>query len=472
VHKLRFFICCLFLFAKSIGIASEYKFEGYFNNHDRARLVIVSLFLPYNPIITAYSNDPQVREQCSQQWQKGIFYQGHVKDPSSPCDFLWVDDEGNELQILEQYCDNPGLKVIYTSTTFRKRNGHYTILKRYLESRGFVLLSHWYWEGKGGNAIFLRKDIFDTAMRSWNYSPAGKIHSVPIETFDGIERFFKRTVNKGNLSHMEEVDFIYMINLDERPEKFTLASGNLNLYGIYPYRFSAVNGWKLPLDTIRQVGVPFTYKMTEEQLMGSVHKEVDGKQYISNELINKEGEMYFSLGLTRGAIGCILSHLSVLQDAYDSGYKTIWVIEDDIEILDNPWSIPELIRKLDYHDEDWDILFTDPDTKSNEGNYVPCRSIAARPNFEMNPLSYFLKYFYPVDQELSRIGMRYGTYSMIFRRSGIKKVLEYFKSYRIFLPYDMDFWLIPDLKMYCPNKAIISHLPGAPTDNGRPNYVH
>lgn len=29
----------------------------------------------------------------------------------------------------------------------------------------------------------------------------------------------------------------------------------------------------------------------------------------------------------------MLSHLSVLKDALDSGYETIWVMEDDIHII-------------------------------------------------------------------------------------------------------------------------------------------
>lgn len=66
--------------------------------------------------------------------------------------------------------------------------------------------------------------------------------------------------------------------------------------------------------------------------------------------------------------------------------------------------------------------------------------------------------------------MRYGAYSLIIRRSGIEKILNYFKTYRIYLPYDMDFWLAPDLKMYAVNKDIVTHLIGAATDNGEPNY--
>ena len=76
--------------------------------------------------------------------------------------------------------------------------------------------------------------------------------------------------------------------------------------------------------------------MTKEKLMGKIYKKIDDDEVVSNEFIDKEGEVYFSLALSRGAIGIILSHLSVLQDAYDAGYETIWVMEDDVEVLQMP----------------------------------------------------------------------------------------------------------------------------------------
>ena len=205
--------------------------------------------------------------------------------------------------------------------------------------------------------------------------------------------------------------------------------------------------------------------------MGTYFAEADGKQYASNEIIQENGVSYFTWKMFRGSVGIVLSHLSVLQDAYESGYKTIWIMEDDVEPVDDPTQISELIRKLDQVVEDWDILFTDIDTKDAAGNHVPCRSIAARPNFNIEPLSSFLSRFYQVNSEFSRTGMRYGAYSMIVRRSGMEKILNFYKTYRIFLPYDMDIWLIPDLHMYNTNKDIVSHRANSLTDNGYPGYL-
>jgi len=56
----------------------------------------------------------------------------------------------------------------------------------------------------------------------------------------------------------KNIDFIYLINLDQRPEKYEQSISQLHPYGIYPYRFSAVNGWELSLEEINDVGVKFS----------------------------------------------------------------------------------------------------------------------------------------------------------------------------------------------------------------------
>src|SRR5207237_6605093 len=75
------------------------------------------------------------------------------------------------------------------------------------------------------------------------------------------------------------------------------------------------------------------------------------------------GKTYFVHCMALGAIGCSLSHISVLQDAYDSGYETIWVMEDDVEVLDDPHRLSDLVSELDtlVGPDRWDVLFTDVD---------------------------------------------------------------------------------------------------------------
>jgi hypothetical protein len=53
-----------------------------------------------------------------------------------------------------------------------------------------------------------------------------------------------RSASIATESSLRNIDFIYMINLDQRPEKWKLSVDQLAPYGITPCRFSAVNGWR------------------------------------------------------------------------------------------------------------------------------------------------------------------------------------------------------------------------------------
>ncbi len=168
-------------------------------------------------------------------------------------------------------------------------------------------------------------------------------------------------------------------------------------------------------------------------------------------------------GMSAGIKGCLLSFLSVFSDAYHSGYETVWIMEDDIDVVEDPRQLPGLIRELDQLVPDWDILYTDIDTKDFYGKRVPSLAIYPRPNFPPQPLDFYLRKI-PVNETFQEIGMRYGCYSMIVRRSGLKKILEYFTTYRLFLPIDLDLLFVPGLKQISLTRDVVSTLPGIKSD--------
>ncbi|MGL4540607.1 MAG: glycosyltransferase family 25 protein [Candidatus Rhabdochlamydia sp.] len=284
-----------------------------------------------------------------------------------------------------------------------------------------------------------------------------------------IEDHFKKAINKSEFRQLRNIDFIYMINLDERPEKYEHSLQQLGLYGIIPYRFSAVNGWNLPLEIINSVGVPYESWMQGGIWGTSYSITNDGNPFYE---IMQEGINYFCHGLSKGAIGIALSHLSILQDAYDSGYETIWVMEDDIEIIRDPRILSEYIDELDklMGKKGWDILFTDQNTKGQDGRYVSCLSYAIRPNFSPFDPNRFTKK-YNISQNLRHIGARYGAYSMIVRRSGMEKILNFIKNNHLFFPFDMEYTLPDQIRLFTVINDVVSTLPRALSDNGEPNYL-
>ena len=84
-------------------------------------------------------------------------------------DFIRVDVEEYELQVLmssEPIVKQAKVICAATSQSLDRRGGtRFYKLKRYRESLGFEMMSHWYIEGKKGEATFVRKEYYDSIFR-------------------------------------------------------------------------------------------------------------------------------------------------------------------------------------------------------------------------------------------------------------------------------------------------------------------
>src|SRR5258708_5088495 len=120
-----------------------------------------------------------------------------------------------------------------------------------------------------------------------------------------FEDHFKKVEAKSNFCRMAGIDSIYVINLDERPERYERTMQVLAPYGIYPHRFSAVNGWKLSFEALEELGI-VPQEKTEGPLC-TVYRHEGEEEYTSQEIMEEVGVSYFSHGLRRGPIGIILS---------------------------------------------------------------------------------------------------------------------------------------------------------------------
>ncbi len=286
-----------------------------------------------------------------------------------------------------------------------------------------------------------------------------------------LTQYFKKLTPQDKIGNhsMKGIDFIYMINLDQRPERFEGCTKQLSPYDIHPYRFSAVNGWELSLEKLNELGVK--YDKTMRQNLWGTYYIAGSKGEQNHEVMQVENRNYFSHCMAPGPVGIALSHLSVLHDAYESGHNRVWVMEDDITVHKNPHLISDLIEQLDnlVGKDGWDILFTDQDILDGNGKYIPCLGYAYRPNFNPdNPERFAQRTL--ISPTFMKIGARYGAHSMIVQRHAMKKLLDFFNQYNLFLPIDMDMFLPNNMNYYCLTSDIVSNTPGASSDNGAPNY--
>lgn len=274
---------------------------------------------------------------------------------------------------------------------------------------------------------------------------------------------------KSNIHKMRNIDCIYLISLKARPEKKIRSLDQLSQYQIEPYVFTAVNGWELTVEGLNEVGVKFEEGM-KEGIWGTHYVMQNGQIEPEHEIMYPSGKSYVVHCMGRGAIGCSLSHLSILKHALDNGYNRIWIMEDDIDVIGDPTTIPSLIDRLNQlvGENKWDILFTDIDFRNASGLHVPCTSYAPLPNFTPKNPSKFAKRK-KISEEFSLIGARYGTHSLILNRSGMQKLYNFHKNCKgVFLPIDMTIPLPPKIKLYCLNYDLISQLTNAISDNGSP----
>lgn len=276
-----------------------------------------------------------------------------------------------------------------------------------------------------------------------------------------FEKHLKKIIKKTKGHTIRNVDFIYMINLDHRTEKWADSINQLAPYNIIPFRFSGIYGKNLSNKVINDIGVKYSHWMDRKE--EAVY--LDSSRTFKKERPTVIGRTYFSPSITFGALGIILGHLSIIKDALDSNYNTIWVMEDDIEVIQDPHLISDMIDHLDdlVGKEGWDILFTDKNSKDVRGNLY-CIEHAWRPNFfPPNPARFSMSKM--ISDKIMKIGARYGAYSMIIRRSGMKKIYNFIKTYQIFLPYDMEYILPDHMQMFTVIDDIVSTNPHAISDN-------
>ena len=229
-------------------------------------------------------------------------------------------------------------------------------------------------------------------------------------------------------SNMQTVDKIYVINLDRCADRRAYMSNLLGEIGLLFERCQAFDGWQIDKKIRRKV-----YRVCT---------------------VPWEGR----LAISRGQIGVLLSHLSVIEDAYVNDYDSIWILEDDVEFLVDPSEVDECIQSLDLVDPEWEIFYTDTGSR-----YKRPDGVVEYYSFEQNfggkfDLSLITspKFKKFKNEKFHRIQHRLGAYSMILSRRGIEKIREYFQLNKMKYAYDVDLNFYLDKRMYQSNIDLVT----------------
>jgi hypothetical protein len=262
-----------------------------------------------------------------------------------------------------------------------------------------------------------------------------------------IVKHLRKIENQTKRQQIPEIDAIYIINLDKRPDRFAQCMNQFTRYAIQPYRVAGIHGWDLSQEEFNDVGVVIRQGMFFDRpvFFGPVARDA-AAEYITNASVGKTC-VHFTT--PAGQVGCSLSHVSGLFDAYRSNYETFWQLEDDFTIQDPPALLGEYIAKLDalVGPMNWDVLYTD---NRDHFSLPSVRDVMGggnlgRPNI---PLTNAIVECQKIGTDFLKIGGRTQAHSVIYRRSGIKKILDFMLNEGIFRPYDIDLPFVPNLKMY------------------------
>ena len=211
-------------------------------------------------------------------------------------------------------------------------------------------------------------------------------------------------------SGMRNVDCIYVLNLEERRERWERSQRYFQEQGLFPNRVNAINGWKMPYWKRAVITGPYLIRMPA------------------------------------GLLACTLGHVGIYKDAYDRGWNAAWICEDDMEFVATAKYVDEMIDELNCLDPEWDLFYTDL-VRHGNGTQDP------RPGQPLFPSE-----FQQINEHFYKIHSRCLNHSIIFSRRGLEKLVAFYEHVYLWSPIDIDIHYAPNLKEYSSAKDLVTRV--------------
>jgi glycosyl transferase family 25 len=198
--------------------------------------------------------------------------------------------------------------------------------------------------------------IFYILNIDWIYSEINIKNNRALDEYS--EFFYSKYIKNYKNKYPQTLEFIasrnlgyipiYYINLDRSIERRNLMENNLEKYGIKAKRISAIDGGNIE----RKYETDITPNLKEG--------EINGIKYVSEHS-----------NITTYELGCTLSHLKAISQAYNDGNNLALIFEDDIGLdLIPHWkkTLPEIIER-DFP-TDWNIVNLNPTCSIFKNNKI------------------------------------------------------------------------------------------------------
>ena len=185
-----------------------------------------------------------------------------------------------------------------------------------------------------------------------------------------------------------KIDKVYIVTIDHTDENYSDTLNrimDIDLPNRCDYEFLGVNGYGISNSDLEELG----YSIYDNWNISK-----------SNDSLIEKSNKYWLRDMTRGEVGCVLSHIQIWEDAYNNNYDNILIYEDDV-ISDSKfdWSVLQQLRDVNY-----DLFY-----------------IGRFPQFGFNGV-----YDTPLDKypNLCKPGYSYQTHAYMLSKTGIAKIVE------------------------------------------------
>ena len=279
--------------------------------------------------------------------------------------------------------------------------------------------------------------------------------SPPLDAKD-ITFYCKKALHKQDFHSISGVDYIYVINAKKDLTRFRKLKADFAKYDIIPYRFDAMQSSKLNYKILSGIG--YNTKRGTSPAPGLKVVKSGKNLILEIDQMLSENSTYYHSSMSLARIARNLDYFSIIFDAYKSKYKSIWVMEDTAKVLVNPNIMTGIIIKLEEKDPNWDMLYTDKESRSHNP-LMMCNL--------MRPLrideDFFSEEFYEdrekIEYPFDSLGLRSGAYSFILSRRAIKKIVEYYKTHNFFIPFETEIQIIPKMNRYVLMDEVVTNRP-------------
>ena len=121
------------------------------------------------------------------------------------------------------------------------------------------------------------------------------------------------------------VDQVFVANLDARTDRMRALDTELRRHGLRAQRFPSVDGKAIPA--------------------------AEAQRHHESALA----------GMPRGHLGCLLTHLALWREVARSGWRTVWILEDDATFVPGEvGQLAERLAELRAADPEWHLAYTGP----------------------------------------------------------------------------------------------------------------